>query len=103
MPEDRYSRASVRTDEDDNRFFETTMLPEIERSPEDLIITTGTGERLDRLADRFYDDPSLWWVIAAANGLGRGDFTVPANIQLRVPQNLNQIERDLETLNQRRR
>ena len=25
------------------------------------------GDRLDRLAKEFYDDPRLWWVIAEAN------------------------------------
>lgn len=25
------------------------------------------GDRIDRLADRFYGDPELWWVIADAN------------------------------------
>ena len=28
---------------------------------------------------------SLWWVIAAANGLGKGTMIVPANTKLRIP------------------
>ena len=31
---------------------------------------TKEGDRLDRLAGTYYNDGTLWWVIAAANGIG---------------------------------
>jgi nucleoid-associated protein YgaU len=42
-------------------------------------------ERLDKLALDFYNDGSLWWVIAAANGLGKGTLVVQPNTRLRIP------------------
>lgn len=48
-------------------------------------------ERLDIIAGEFYGDGSLWWIIAAASGIGWG-LQVPAGIQLIIPTDLAQIE-----------
>ena len=96
---ERYEQANVRRTEMGSDFYETQLLPDIERRPEDIIITTETGQRLDRLAFEYYDDAKLWWVIAAANNLGRGDWTVPPNIQLRIPQNLSEVSRETARIN----
>jgi hypothetical protein len=39
----------------------------------------------------------LWWVIAAANGLGKGTFVVPTNTTLRIPTKQNVINILIET------
>jgi len=44
----------------------------------------GSGERLDQLADRYYQDPSLWRRIAAANGLD-GPTDAPSGSVLSIP------------------
>jgi hypothetical protein len=98
----REQAASARRDRDGNRFFESQLLPDIPRRPEDTIITTESGQRLDRLASEYYRDPTLWWVIAAANNLGRGDWTVPAGIQLRIPQNLAEVSTEIDRINRAR-
>ena len=39
----------------------------------DYYIFSREGDRLDLIANDFYDDPTYWWVIAEANtGLGKG-------------------------------
>ncbi len=48
------------------------------------------GERLDTVAGRAYGDSSLWWVIAAASGIGWG-LQVPVGTVLYVPQNIGQV------------
>lgn len=98
----RYSAADARRSSDGNQFFETQLPPDIPRRPEDTIITTESGQRLDRLASEYYGDPTLWWVIASANELGRGDWTVPAGIQLRIPQNLAQVSNEITEINRER-
>jgi hypothetical protein len=40
---------------------------------------------LDTLAQQFYQDTTLWWVIANANNIGKGSFDVPAGMQIRIP------------------
>ena len=55
----------------------------------DTYIRTTTVERIDLLANKFYGDLTLWWVIAAANGLGKGSLMVPSNTALRIPDKTN--------------
>ena len=49
------------------------------------------SERLDTLAGKIYGDSTLWWIIAAASGIG-WNLQVPAGIQLRIPTDLNEVE-----------
>jgi hypothetical protein len=49
------------------------------------------GERLDILAGKYYGNGNLWWVIAAASGIGWG-IQAPPGTNLRIPTNLAQIE-----------
>ena len=44
------------------------------------------GERLDIVAFREYKDASLWWIIAAASGIGWG-LQVPPGVRLVIPLN----------------
>ena len=53
--------------------------------------TTVEGERLDIIAGRFYGDGNLWWVIAAASGIGWG-LQIPPGTYLIIPTDLGQIE-----------
>jgi hypothetical protein len=52
-------------------FWEVLDLPHIPEQDDDLEyqIQGGLQERIDRLATRFYGEPSLWWVIAARNNM----------------------------------
>lgn len=44
------------------------------------------GQRLDILAGQKYGDSSLWWLIAAASGIGWG-LQVPPGTVLSIPDN----------------
>jgi hypothetical protein len=48
------------------------------------------GERLDQLAGTFYGTGELWWIIAAASGIGWA-LQVPAGTRLRIPTDVNQV------------
>ena len=52
--------------------------------------TLKEGERLDHLAGQFYNDATMWWVIAAASGIGWG-LQVPAGTFIRIPTDLTAI------------
>jgi len=49
-----------------------------------------SGERLDTLAGLTYGDSSLWWIIAAASGIGWG-MQVPPGTVLRIPSNSSEV------------
>ena len=47
---------------------------------------------MDIIAGEVYGDAALWWVIAAASGIGWG-LQVPAGTVLNVPTRLEQVTR----------
>ena len=48
------------------------------------------GERLENIAAKKYGSSSMWWVIAAASGIGWGLQCPPGTI-LRIPKNMAAI------------
>ncbi len=69
----------------------STTITQIPESDTDRYIQITSIERLDKLAFDFYGDMTMWWVIAAANGIGKGTFLVPTNTTLRIPDITNNI------------
>jgi hypothetical protein len=49
-------------------------------------------ERLDIIAGELYGDASLWWIIAAASGIGWGMQCPPGTV-LDIPTKIEQITR----------
>ena len=57
----------------------------------DVRIQTMQGEeRLDVIAGRNYNDSRLWWIIAAASGIGWA-LQVPPGTRLVIPTDLSQV------------
>tara|TARA_Y100001937_G_C6939980_1_gene249908 strand:+ start:193 stop:498 length:306 start_codon:yes stop_codon:yes gene_type:complete len=48
------------------------------------------GERLDYLAGINYGDSSLWWVLAAASGIGYA-LQVPPGTIIRIPTSISEV------------
>ena len=48
------------------------------------------GERLDYLAGINYGDSSLWWVLAAASGIGYA-LQVPPGTIIRIPNSISEV------------
>ncbi|OGR31600.1 MAG: hypothetical protein A2139_11430 [Desulfobacca sp. RBG_16_60_12] len=55
------------------------------------------GDRLDKLANRFYGDDEYWWVIAMANGISYPLGIQPGTV-IKIPAN---VEAVLQLLNLR--
>jgi len=53
-------------------------------------VTIKEGQRLDHIAGRAYGDSGLWWVIAAASGIGWG-LQVPPGTILKIPIDLSKV------------
>lgn len=72
--------------ENSRRYYKTLIDPVIPKSYTDVYIIPSFGERLDLLAGKYYGDPSLWWIIAAANPeLRKDSIYLEPGIQIRVP------------------
>ena len=88
-----------KTDDNGKQVIKPLIYPPIPRRADDIYVITTPGDRLDLLAYKYYSSVEYWWVIAEANGIGRGSFTIPVGIQLRIPSNLQSVLVDLQTLN----
>jgi hypothetical protein len=66
-------------------YKQTVLYPEIPPTSEDFYIITTAGDRYDRLAQQFYQDSTLWWIIASANNTERASLIVQPGVQLRIP------------------
>ena len=83
----RYEEIQVNKNSSGRRFRKTTLFPIIEPHIDDIYIIGQVGDRLDNLAFKYYQDSSLWWIIARANNIGKGSLTIQYGLQLRIPQN----------------
>lgn len=83
----RYSRIPVvRTLESQVRRYLTVKYPEIPLGNTDLYVYTTQGSRYDIMAQNYYGDSSLWWVIARSNTFQSLDSIYPQiGVQLRIP------------------
>jgi hypothetical protein len=95
----RYETSRVDKRWDGKRVYKTTYYPIIPQQDSDAIIISNEGDYLDTLAYTYYSDPTLWWVIALANNLGKGRMSVPPGLQLRVPSNINSIIIQFNSMN----
>jgi hypothetical protein len=84
-----------------SRYYRTNLYPEIPLSENDIYVITDFGDRLDLLANQFYQDVTLYWIIAAANpnSVSFGSITIPSGTQLRIPININDILTSYNNLN----
>ena len=49
------------------RHFKAIKYPPLPLSTDDVYVITTSGDRFDLLANQFYGDVRLWWIIAYAN------------------------------------
>ncbi len=59
---------------------------------DDSYVVTQYGDRLDLLAHQYYKNRDYWWVIAAANNLGKGTLYIQEGAIIRIPINPAEIE-----------
>lgn len=82
------------------RFYSTVKYPEIPLSPNDIYVLTNEGDRLDLLAQQYYGDVNLYWIISIANNnLQQNSFSLPPGSQIRIPQDLSPIISAYRNLN----
>ena len=95
----RYDKTPIKKSKEGFRVYSTTYYPSIPLSDSDIFITTRESSRLDSLANQYYGDYSLWWVLAKANGI-RGKTVLKAGQILRIPGQLPEILDNFEAINE---
>ena len=96
----RYKSTQVKVDKiNNNRVYGITIYPHIPIQDGDLFVYPIEGDRLENMAQRYYEDASLWWVIAEANDLRDGRFALDPTKELRIPMNLAPILVEFRSIN----
>lgn len=82
----RYEYASIEKEPAGKRIFDISSMPVFESTNTDIYIITNTGDRLDLLAHRYYNDVTMWWIIASTNSeYFTGGFNIKPGVLLRIP------------------
>ena len=74
------------------KYYKAKKYPPIPPQESDIYVVTVQGDRLDLLANQYYQDPTLWWVISIANSnITFGSMFPEPGIQLRIPTNISNV------------
>ena len=95
----RYDNIQIIKKEGERKFTETVVYPVINPSINDIYIITKQGDRFDNLAWEYYRDPSLWWILARANNMGKGTLFPEVGVQLRIPDDVESLQNEYNELN----
>lgn len=96
----RYENIGItRADVTGSQYYRTNLYPDIQPINSDYYIITTVNDRLDLMALDFYQDSSLWWIIASANALPGDSIYPPIGIQLRIPVNISQVLNNYNLVN----
>jgi len=87
----RYNEITFAKTDEGTLYYNNPIYPDIPVTEDDLYIITTVGDRYDTLAQQFYNDPKLWWIIASANTSNRASLNVEPGVQLRIPGNKNTV------------
>ena len=80
------------------RVFRPTMYPSIPIRDSDIFIYPRFGDRLDNLAQKYYGDVSMWWIIAKANNLDEAHIGLEVDKQIRIPTDISPILNKLKNM-----
>ena len=101
----RYTKIRVRTNNQPNgtpgkKFYSNNKYPEVPKSINDTYVYAEQGDRFDQLAQQYYGDSSLWWVISIANNsFNQGSYFITPGVQLRIPSQIGSIIASYNELN----
>tara|TARA_R110000772_G_scaffold97270_3_gene196466 strand:+ start:1433 stop:1756 length:324 start_codon:yes stop_codon:yes gene_type:complete len=84
-------------------YYRNVRYPEIPESSDDIWVITEWGDRLDLLANQFYQDVTLYWIISLSNPnyIKFDSLFLKEGIQIRIPTDINGILRSYNKLNRK--
>ena len=98
----RYRDITHSTTSDGTEYINNPIYPDIPLSDQDYYVISTGGDRYDTLAQQFYNDHTLWWIIAMVNNSERASLIVEPGVQLRIPADKDKIIELYNQVNNRR-
>ena len=98
----RYQNTKIEKTINNKTTYNTTIYQDIPQRDDDIVVITQEGDRLDLLANQFYNNVSLYWIIAIANPnvISFGSLMPPVGTQLRIPTDISGILDSYNRLNE---
>ena len=93
----RYKGNIVKKDKNNIRYYKPRIVPNIPIKDTDIFAYPIYGDRYDTMAQRYYDDSNLWWIIVKANDISDGKIAPDPLKKLRIPTEIDDI---LQSINQ---
>ena len=94
----RYTYTKIKKNKSGKRVFKPTMYPKIPIKDSDIFIYPKFGDRLDNLAQKYYGNVSLWWIIAKVNNLDAAHIGLEVDNQIRIPTDIQPILQKLKEI-----
>ena len=83
-----------------SRYYRDNKYPQVPLSSSDIYVITTAGDRFDLLAQQYYNDSSLWWIISTANEtLPQNSLYITTGTQIRIPTNVSTIITNYNVIN----
>jgi len=89
--------------------YSTSHYPEVPLNNNDIYVYTTDGDRFDTLANQYYKDSSLWWIISITNtavagtslpsDLPQDSLLIPQGSQIRIPADYTNIVKEFQKIN----
>jgi len=99
MPQ-RYTNILQKETQQGRTYLSNPLYPRIPESSEDSYIISRQGDRYDLLAQSFYGDVNLWWIIACANNTTQDSLSLTPGRQIRIPFNSDLVISLFNSLNE---
>ena len=89
----RYRNTKIINQPDTNiKYYRDTKYPSIPLSITDIYVITADGDRYDILAQQYYNESTLCWIISIANdNLVQNTLYPSAGLQIRIPRDISGI------------
>ena len=95
----RYRKEKILKDKNGIRYYKPTIVQNIPLQDTDRFIFPFDGDRLDIIAQRYYGDSNLWWIIAKANEISNGKISPDPLKKLRIPTEIDDIIESINNAN----
>ena len=88
----RYRRKTFLKNMEGKRYQGLSPYKNVPVKSSDIYVQVSVHDRLDLLAHQYYQNRDYWYIIAAANNLGKGTLYIQEGAIIRIPTNPTEIE-----------
>lgn len=95
----RYRNNIIKKDRNNIRYYKPRIIPNIPIKDSDIFVYPVYGDRFDTMAQRYYENSNLWWIIAKANEISDGRIAPDPLVKLRIPTEIEDILQSISEAN----